>query len=99
MFKQVIDIGNIPEISLLDEGLDGRLAEALDIHGIPAHEIQDMVLQLGRAGRVLTLDICRIRLPDSFCSADGAFIANEERHCPIRAFFLHHFLDLGNDFP
>ena len=55
--REIIDIGDIMQIAFRDQGMDSRLAEAVDVHGIAAHEIQNVILDLRRTARVLAFDI------------------------------------------
>ena len=95
----MINVSNVSEIPFSNQPSDSRFSQALYIHGIPAYKVQDVILKLSRAGRILTLDVSGICLPHSLAATDRALIANRERLRPCRTLFLHYFLDLGDNLP
>lgn len=98
MLLEVVDVGDVSEISLFDEGMDGGLAEAFDVHGVAADKVQEMVLKLRGAVRVLAADVGRIGLADGGRAADGARVADAVGLGACGALLQHDFLDFRDDF-
>ena len=93
----MVEVGNRFDIALFDEAVDGRLAEAFDIHGRASDEIEDVALELSRAARVLALDVRGVRLAHGRRAADRASRADDKGLCACGALLLDDFLDLRDD--
>lgn len=98
VLAQVVDISDVFEIALFDEAVDGRLAEAFDVHGRAADEVQQVVFELRRAVRILAADVGRVLHADGGRTADGARIADAERLGACGALRFYDFLDFRDDF-
>ena len=77
--------------------MDDRLAESFDVHGRAADEVEDVALELGRAARVLALDVGGVGLAHRWCAADRAGRADDEGLCAGGPLLLDDFLDLRDD--
>ena len=94
---QVVEIGNRRDVAFLDQAVDGRLAESFDVHGRAADEIEDVALELGRATRILALDVRGVRLAHGRRAADRASRADDKGLCASWTLLLDDFLDLRDD--
>ena len=97
MLLQAEDVDDRVKETFFNQGGDVLFAQALDVHGVAAHEIQDVALHLRRTCLIDALDVGGIRLSLSLCTADGAAIADLERLCSLGTLFFYDRLDLRND--
>ena len=93
----MVEVGNRRDAAFLDQAVDGRLAESFDVHGRAADEIEDVALELGRAARILALDVRGVRLAHGRRAADRASRADDKGLCACGALLLDDFLDLRDD--
>ena len=92
---QRIDVRVGLEITLFDQGLHQRLAEAHDVHAAPGSEVRDGPGQLGGTARVHTADVRRVLFPDQRFSADRAAV----RRLIDGGRFLHTLHQFRDDVP
>ena len=94
---QVVEVGNRRDVAFLNQAVDGRLAESFDVHGRAADEIEDVALELGRATRILALDVRGVRLAHGRRAADRASRADDKGLCASWTLLPDDFLDLRDD--
>ena len=97
MVLQVVNIRNIPDISLFYQFHNINGTESLDIHGVPADKIDNVAFPLRRTVRRSTADIRRIFFPYGLRAAYGTDIRYLKTYNPRRPLVFFHFFDLGND--
>ena len=96
---QCVYICNIMQITCACQCNDRRFSKALDIHCIAADKVQDVVLHLCGASRILTLHIRRICFTYSMGATNRAYIRNHIGLRILRTFVRHHCFDARYDLP
>ena len=87
--RQAVEVGNVADHSLVDELIDQRLPQAVDIHGAPPGEVQQRLLELGRTRRVDAAVGDLAFGAKNFAAAHRAFLGDAE-FAPVGR-TLHHF--------
>ena len=94
---RAVEVGDLPDQAFLEELVDERLSQSVDVHGPARGEMEDGFPDPGRAGRVDASGDGFSFRPEDGRSADGALLGPGEGFLFSRPPLLHHRNDVRDD--